>query len=51
MSLDMVLYERQVYGLIDLLSDVGGLNSALMAMFALFIKLALFQSVDYYLVA
>ena len=42
MSLDLITYERTVYGFLEWLSDLGGLASALVAVQALILKALLY---------
>ena len=42
MDLDLVIYQRQVYGILDCLSDLGGLTSGLYAIFTIFIKVSMY---------
>ena len=42
MHLDLTSHERIVYGVLDWLSDVGGLVSALMAAFAVILRLFMY---------
>ena len=51
MSLDMIAYKRTVYSTMDWVSDIGGLSSAMTAVFALMLKLLKFQAVDFYLIS
>lgn len=50
MNLDSVWHERKVYGFLDWLSDLGGLVSALMAVFAIIFKIFMYQALDYFMV-
>ena len=42
MNLDSVWHERKVYGFLDWLSDIGGLVSALMAGFAVILRICMY---------
>ena len=50
MDLDLVTYQRTVYSFLDWLSDLGGLTSALTAVFAIVLKIVMYQAMDYYMV-
>ena len=49
-NLDFIQYERQVYGILDWLSDCGGLSSALFAILSIASKILMYQLLDYYMV-
>ena len=50
MNLDSVWHERKVYGFLDWLSDIGGLVSALMAGFAIILRICMYQALDFHMV-
>ena len=50
MSLDMYEHQRQIYGILDWLSDCGGLASSLIAILGIFSKIMMYQLLDYYMV-
>ena len=50
MHLDQVSHERIVYGFLDWLSDLGGLVSALMAAFAVILRIFMYQALDFHMV-
>ena len=50
MNMDLWQHERKVYGLLDWLSDCGGLASALIAIIGLLSKVLMFQLLDFHMV-
>ena len=42
MSLDLITYERTVYGFLEWLSDLGGLATTLIAVQAVILKIAMY---------
>ena len=50
MNLDSIWHERKVYGFLDWLSDIGGLVSALMAGFAVILRICMYQALDFHMV-
>ena len=51
MSLNKDHYTRTVYSSLDWLSDIGGISTAISAMFGLLIKVLMYQEVDFYLIS
>ena len=51
MNLDLIHYERQVYTVFDMLSDVGGLSGLFVSSFAMLVGLWNFNSFDNFMVS
>ena len=51
MSLDLTTYKRQVYNLIDLIADIGGLTSSCLVVFQILMTLVKYRDLEWYLVS
>ena len=51
MGLNLILYERQVYTLFDMLSDIGGLSGMLVAFTSLMLATWNYNSFDNFMVS
>ena len=50
MNFDLVTYKRTVYSFLEWVSELGGLASALFALFSIVSKIFQYQAIDFYMV-